>query len=138
MNFEAILTVVAVVSLLLTAAGAIGGQYRINRTDRSVKITKEIAEAWEAKAQQQESQIADMKQLAAEREQETTAALAAKDTEIAELRARVQVLQDLVTGKSAIEDLAIRLDTRLTELFSEINVVRGDVRKLAGTGSPGP
>jgi len=137
-NFEAILTVVAVVSLLLTAAGAIGGQYRINRTDRSVKITKEIAEAWEAKAQQQESQIADMKQLAAEREQETTAALAAKDTEIAELRARVQVLQDLVTGKSAIEDLAIRLDTRLTELFSEINVVRGDVRKLAGTGSPGP
>jgi Tfp pilus assembly protein PilX len=131
-TIEGVLVVVAVVTLLIAAAGVVGGQFRISRNATAIKITTEIAQAWENKAKVQEQQIHDLELSAAKQSQQTTAALAAKDAEIAELRARVEVLQDLVTGKSAVENLAQdhkRLEGKISETLQQVGIIRTDLRK---------
>jgi Tfp pilus assembly protein PilX len=133
-NIGNVLVLVAVITLLIAAAGVVGGQYRISRNKVAIDITKEIAEAWEAKARQQETQIADLEREAQVTKTETTAALAAKDAEIAAVKARLEVLQDMVTGRSAIDELKADhhlLQVKVAETLAQVGAARTDIRELA-------
>lgn len=133
-SLQSILVIIAVITLALAAAGVIGGQYRISKNKTAIDVTKEIAEAWENKARAQETQIADLETAAQAHKERTTLALAAKDAEIADLSARVGLLQDLVTGKTAIENLSAdhqRFDTKLAEILAQVGEARREVHEVA-------
>ena len=83
----------AAVGLLITVA-ALFGSWKVSRNTAATKIYRDLAEAWEKKAGEQESEIRDLKARDAE-----------KGQEIAALRTQLAVLQDTVTGKTALEAL---------------------------------
>lgn len=101
-----IVTGLAVLGFLITAGGLVGVSLRIGRNTQTVSNYREAAAAWEAKAKAQEGQIDELQ-----------AAHEHSAQEVTELRAKVQVLQDLVTGKTAIEQLA----TQVAETFALID-----------------
>jgi uncharacterized protein HemX len=115
-----IASLVAVVSLLITAAGVVGGSWRLGRNTQTVTLYRDTALAWEAKASAQEAQL---EQLEADNR--------AKDTKIAELVARVGVLSDMVTGKSAIE----AMEGQMTELLAQCQRILAEVKATVGGGN---
>ncbi len=62
---------------------------------------------------------------------------AAKDAAITELQGKVAVLQDMVTGKAAVEQLAAgfgqmvaHMDERVSEALKQAGAIRGEVRDV--------
>jgi hypothetical protein len=98
MTSSGLATGVAILAFLVTAGGVIGVSLRIGRNTQTIANYREAATSWEAKAKAQEGQI-----------EELQAADTAKATQITELTAKVQLLQDMVTGKTAIEQLAAQV-----------------------------
>lgn len=99
-------TIVGVLALLLAAGGVVGTSLRVGRNSQTVANYREAAHSWEAKASAQEGQIGELQAAHEQAAQEVT-----------ELRAKVQILQDLVTGKTAIEQLSVQV----TEAFARID-----------------
>jgi hypothetical protein len=112
MNSGAVTALVAIVGLLFTIA-ALFGSWKVSRNTAATRIYRDLAEAWEKKAGEQASEITDLK----ERD-------AAKGQEIAALRNQLLVLQDVVTGRSALELLDNRTATILA-LVQQMSVQLG-------------
>jgi len=102
-------TIVAVLALLGTAGGMVGVSLRVGRQSQTVANYREAATSWEAKAKAQEGQIEELQAAAADAAQEVT-----------ELRAKVQILQDLVTGKTAIEQLTVQVTETSARIEAKI------------------
>jgi hypothetical protein len=119
MNSGLILTIVALVTLLITAAAGVGGSWRLSRNTQSVNVYRENALAWQQKAELQSGQITDLQ-----------TASAVKDQQIIELKARLSTLEGVVTGKSMIQELSQRLDLRWTELLAQVSELRGGQRQI--------
>lgn len=99
-------TIVGVLALLLAAGGVVGTSLRVGRNSQTVANYREAASSWEAKATAQAGQLDELQAAHEQAAQEVT-----------ELRAKVQILQDLVTGKTAIEQLSVQV----TEAFARID-----------------
>lgn len=109
MSSSAIVTWIAVLGFLITAAGLVGVSMRVGRNSQTVANYREAAASWEAKARAQEGQITQLQ-----------AADAAKKEQITELTAKVQLLQDMVTGKTAIEQLAAQVADTFDRIDAKI------------------
>src|SRR6266536_3457039 len=99
-------------SALLAAAGVAGAAFRSARTGQVVTELQRLADTRKEKA-------ADL------------------DRAIAELQGKVQVLQDMVTGKAAVEQLAsdfgqmvAHMDERVSEALKQAGAIRGEVRDV--------
>lgn len=86
----------------------LAGSFKNTRDKKTLESLKTSADAWEAESRAQDLKIKNLEDENAE-----------KDRKIADLTSRLDVLQDLVTGRSAIEDL-----TRIVEQFSQASVMR--------------
>lgn len=115
-----ILTVLALITLLITAAAGVGGSWRLSRNTQSVNIYRENARAWQQKAQLQDTEIRDLQ-----------ADGQVKDAKIAELLARVATLENVVTGRSLIEDLTSQMNARGGEVLAQLGAIRGAQRAMA-------
>lgn len=119
MNSGLVSAVVAIMGFLVTGA-VVFGSWRVSRNTTATQQYRDTALAWEGKARAQDAEISDLKQ-----------ALAAKDSQIADLSARVAVLQDTVTGKSALEILEAR-SAEMLQMSAEVRtVVRANTEILA-------
>lgn len=105
MTGSGLVTIIAIISLLAVAATVVGGSYRNSRATQVLTLYRESAQAWEQKATLQQGEI-----------EELQADSSRKDKQIADLQGRLTVLQDLVTGKTALE-----------QLLPELHQVREDV-----------
>lgn len=146
MHFTAanIITIVAVIGLLITAATVVGGSFRVSRNTATVTRYKEAADSWQAKAvaqdekiEAQEERINHLTSEIAEKDAVFTAELASKDTQISRLQGRLSVLQEVVTGKAALEEIAQRQtefvtawNDRTSEILNQVGAVRGENRAI--------
>lgn len=60
--WHVVLAVLPVVSLLIVAAGTVGGSFRISRSSRTLAIYRDAAQAWETRAGVLESENDDLKE----------------------------------------------------------------------------
>lgn len=77
---------------------AIYGSFKVSRNTQATTLYRDNALAWEAKAKIQEGEITDLKEKVLER-----------DNKISKLEAAVAVLQDTVTGKVALDAIALQV-----------------------------
>ncbi len=113
-------------SALLAAAGVAGAAFRSARTGQVVTELQRLADTRKEKAADLDRAIADLQ-----------AEGAAKDLKITELQGKVAVLQDMVTGKAAVEQLAAgfgqmvaHMDERVSEALKQAGAIRGEVRDV--------
>ncbi len=132
MGLNTWVSVVLIVGVAITAAAAIGGSFRTGRAAMAIANYRTLAESWEAKAHEAEAQKLVMAE------------------QVADLTARVGVLQDLVTGKAQVDtlttrvdritalldDRAARMDARVSEILQQIGASRADLRKLLAAAAP--
>lgn len=100
------LALIGLMAFLLSGVVAVAAVWRSSRNNTTLQNLKDAAESYKLKTEAQDVTIADMRRDHDAEATELNARLAAKDHELNELRGRVLVLQDLVTGKSALEQLA--------------------------------
>lgn len=112
---EEILTAVAVITLAITVAAVLGGSFRSGKNTAALTAYRETAIAYQTKAEAQEGKIHDL---------ETQNASQAMT--IAELQAKMALLQDLVTGKTAIDMLVARAG----EMLDQMAATRSEVREV--------
>ena len=94
----------------------VAGTWRASKSASALNSYRDVAGAWEAKAQAQAMQITDLQTSSAE-----------KDRRIAELEGKVAVLSDTLTGKAAWEIL----EGKISEALVLIAETRGEVRQVA-------
>src|SRR6266496_2887283 len=106
-------------SALLAAAGVAGAAFRSARTGQVVGELQRLADTRKEKAADLDRAIADLR-----------AESAAKDAAITEL-------QDMVTGKAAVEQLAAgfgqmvaHMDERVSEALKQAGAIRGEIRDV--------
>jgi len=102
LSIATILAIVGIISFLLTAAGIVGMGFRVGSNTQAMANYRETAQSWQAKADAQEEQITSLQ-----------TSLLEKDHQIAELQAKVALLEKLVLGEST----AARLEKRLSDLY---------------------
>lgn len=120
------LTVLIAVFGALITISTVYASFKVTRNTQATAVYRTTAEGWEAQAKLQERQIAEL-----------TAQAARKDQKIADLTARVEVLQDMVTGKSLLEEHHRAFQSKAAELLALAADTRTEVRAvhalLAGT-----
>lgn len=116
---DVLIAIVAVVGLAITIA-SVFGTFRMSRNTQAMTLYRETATGWQAKAELQEGEIAELREN-----------LAKKDRQIADLQARVQVLQDTVTGKSLLEEHHRAFEARSAEILAMMGDTRAIIRQIA-------
>ena len=104
MNVGLIGTIAGVLGVIIAVGTLLGTAMRVGRQTTTVNNYREAAQSWEAKARAQESEIADLQAKVVVLEQ----ARAGQDKEI-------QVLRDMVTGRTAIAELTVALKEVVTK-----------------------
>ncbi|HEV2172906.1 MAG TPA: hypothetical protein VGR71_05030 [Nitrospira sp.] len=107
----AVVALISFIGLAITVA-AIFGSFRVARNTQTTTLYREAAQAWEAKARSQEDEIHELQKRDSE-----------KDRLIAELKARVEVLQDIVTGRSMLEKLSLSVEQNNQQLRKIVTLV---------------
>jgi uncharacterized coiled-coil protein SlyX len=115
-DFGAVSAVVAVAGLALTIV-ALFASWRVSKNAVSGQVYRDTALAWEAKSTQQSQEITDL-----------NAKLAQRDQQLAELRGKVDFMQDALTGRKSWEVL----EARMAEVLGQLGDIRGDLRTLLG------
>lgn len=100
-NGGTVVTFLAIASFVFAIVGILG-QYRVSRNTAALAQYRDIAKAWEDKARVQEAEIADLQNDARR-----------KESVIAELTGKVNVLQDTLTGKASWDILEARISEAL-------------------------
>jgi hypothetical protein len=132
-------TFIAVFGVILSAA-TIFASFRVTRNTQATALYRENAAGWEAQAKLQKTQAADMQSGYDQQLGELRAQGADKDQKIADLTARVEVLQDMVTGKSLLEAHHQAFEAKTAELLALAAETRSEVKAmhalLAAAGQP--
>lgn len=118
--------IVGGLGLLFTLVTLAGGNYRAVKSARIVADYKSGYDAIQAKAEGQEEQIQELKRENAHKDEE----IAALQQELSDLQGRMSVLQEYVTGRSAIEALTAQLAGLAEVLNSKVGEVLGQVGEL--------
>lgn len=98
-------TILAILGFAITAAGLIGVSFRVGKNGQTVSNYREAASAWETKARAQAEEITTLQEQ-----------LADAKHRLGELEARLQLLQDMVTGRAAVADLAAQVQKQFADL----------------------
>lgn len=108
---------IGLVAVLLTAAGIIGTwlALRVSRNTQVVTNYKAAADAWQARAVAQGDEIKGLQESLEETRHQNT-----------ELQAKVNVLQDLVTGRHAVDELSDKMDMGFERIAIQIRQLRGE------------
>jgi uncharacterized protein HemX len=122
-----VLTLIAVLTFLVTAAGIAGGSWKIQRNTQTVAVYKQAAEAWEAKSKAQDAHIETQDDQIIKLGE----SMAEKDRQIAELRGQISTLQDMVTGRSAVEAMDARLAAGIEQSARILQVVQGIATQIS-------
>ena len=109
-NGTDVLALVGLMSFLIAAVAAVAAMWRSSRNNATLQNLKDATESYKLKAEAQDVTIADMR-----RDHDAEVAglnrrLADKDAEVIDLRGRLGVLQEMVTGRTALEQLAGAFD----------------------------
>lgn len=123
-------TIGGLLGLLIVIAGVIGAAFRVSRNTQTVANYRESAQAWEAKAKVQESEISDLK----EQVSDLQARESEKDITIAAMKEQISGLRDLLTNRAAFEVL----EQRSAEMLAIAGETRADVRRLLEDESKAP
>jgi hypothetical protein len=122
-------TFIAVFGVILAAA-TIFASFRVTRNAQSTALYRENAAGWEAKSKLQDVQAAELQAGYNRQLHELRVQGAAKDEKIADLTARVEVLQDMVTGKSLLEEHHRAFEARSAEILEMVADTRSEVRAV--------
>jgi hypothetical protein len=117
-----ILAVIAIVAFLVTAAGVVGTAFRVGHNTQTVANYRETAQSWKEKADAQEAQLAELEHRSTE-----------KDGQIAELQAKVGLLEKLVLGESTALGLRAdhqAMDKKVTATYDAVHGVQQDVTAI--------
>jgi len=125
---DTILVWVGIASFLLTAAGIVGMGFRVGSNTQTVKNYRDTAQSYKERADAQEVQISSLQ-----------AALANKDHQIAELQAKMEVLERLVLGESTAK--ALRADhaglaRKMEQAYAELQEVGRGMSTLLERTAP--
>lgn len=110
--------IIALAAFLVVAAGVIGLNFRINRNTANVTNYRDAAQSWESKARAQETEIADLQTKVADLQNQLTA----------EREAR-HVLEGVVSGKSAVENLEMKVEAEFANIKAAFADWTGEARK---------
>jgi hypothetical protein len=131
-------TFIAVFGVVLGAA-TILASFRVTRNTQATVLYRENAAGWEAKSKLQTVQAAETAAGYGQQLDELRVQGAEKDQKIADLTARVEVLQDMVTGRSLLEEHHRAFEAKSAELLALAADTRSEVRAmhaiLTATGS---
>ncbi|MHB1954993.1 MAG: hypothetical protein ACYCOU_14750 [Sulfobacillus sp.] len=117
MDINSWVGIAGLLGFFIAAGSLLGLSIRVGRNTSTVNNYRESALSWEAKSKAQESEIADLQN-----------ANAALEMQINGLKAKQQVLEELVTGKAAIEALSNQILTVVSGMKSALvneEVARG-------------
>lgn len=90
-----------ILGVIITAAGIVGAAFRSQSSAQALNNYKTLAESYKETVDQQKGQID-------RQEQQILAlqdAMSNKDTELAVLGQKIQTLQEVITGRAALEEL---------------------------------
>lgn len=118
MTTDIILAAVAVIGLFVGTANVLG-TFRFSRNTNLITLYRETAEAWEARSKAQDAEISELQT------RETT-----KDAQIAGLNGRVTVLQDMVTGKTMLEEQGRKIDENTAKVLDLLRGVSTEVHAI--------
>lgn len=105
-NGTDVLALVGLMSFLVSGVVAVAAVWRSGRNNATLQNLKDATESYKLKAEAQDVTIADMRASHDAEVAELNRRLADKDTEVTDLRGRLGVLQEMVTGRTALEQLA--------------------------------
>lgn len=113
LSLATVLAIIGIVSFFLTAAGIVGMGFRVGSNTQAMANYRETAQSWKEKADAQESQITRLEESSA-----------AKDQQIAQLQAKVEILERLVVGEST----AKRLTDKIDHLQDDVSAILDEVK----------
>lgn len=119
----------AIFGTLITIS-TVYASFRVTRNTQATAVYRATAEGWEAQSKLQDQQIATIKADSSRHLADLSAAAAEKDQKIADLTARVEVLQDMVTGKSLLEEHHRAFQAKSSELLALVADTRTEVRAV--------
>lgn len=116
--------IMAILGFVIVAGGLAGLSYRVNRSQANVTQYRDAADAWEKKATAQETQIRDLQ-----------AKVTALQAQLAAEKEARQVLEGVVTGKSAVEALAREMAMAFSNVVSKNDFLtwQNEVRQMMST-----
>lgn len=123
MGSTLIITVAAALGILLTVAGVIGVwlAMRTAQHTQTVKNFRDASSSWREKAEALDSDLTSLR-----------AELKALRELYRVLQQKHEALQDVVTGRTAIEHLALQVGDAKSEIILEIRLNRDIISQLAG------
>lgn len=121
MTWSHFITFLSVVGFLVTAAGLVGVSFKVGRNAQTVSNYRDSADAWEKKSHSQAEEIAELK-----------AKLSANEATSNKLQDRVQILEELVTGKATFTNLVASIDANFSRLEAHLDAavqkIHDDIR----------
>lgn len=120
MNLEIVLAVVAVCTLALGAA-AVAGQFRVSRNTGAVNAYRDSAQGWESLARTKDAEMTEMR-----------VQIAALQAENSALKGRMQAMENIVTGKSMIEELSRDIDAKYETLVARLDGISSSLGTQTG------
>jgi cell division protein FtsB len=124
------LTTFVVIAGLLITGSTIWASFRSTRNTQATALYRDTAAGWEAKSKLQDEQMTEMKADYARQLDDLRASEADKDAKIADLNARVDVLQDMVTGRSLLEEHHRAFETQSAAILAIAEATRNEVRAM--------
>lgn len=124
---------ISVVAVLIVVAGAVGtwAALRVGKNTGVVSQFRDAAASSEALARSYKSQMDNQEYQITDLQRQ----LSDRDKEIKVLQGQMDIMKDLVTGRPAfdeisrhLEDLVVRVDSRLSEALAQVNENRTEIR----------
>lgn len=146
-NGTDVLALVGLMSFLLSGVVAVAAVWRSGRNNATLQNLKDATESYKLRSESQDVTISDMRREHAGEVADLSARLADRDREIADLRSRVGVLQEMVTGRTALEQLAgafgefaanyraseAKILAAVTAAHQSVDALRGDLNRPEGS-----
>lgn len=123
--------VIGILGFLGGLATLLGGNYRVARNAKIVADYEAGYKGLEAKAKGQEQQIGELQREAGEKDTK----IADLEHQLTDMQGRMSVLQEVVTGKSALEELTRQLAAVTTAMDRRAETISsriGETQALVG------
>lgn len=116
----------AFIGLVITAATVIGASARNSHNAQTLANYRDAARSWKEKSEAQDVAIKELEARDAE-----------KDRQLSELNGRLAMLQDMVMGKPAFDQLVAdfarvfaQMDSRAATIMGQLDGIRGDLHDV--------
>lgn len=124
MDLAGAASIATIVVALLALVGVLAISFRTGRNAQILSNAEAIADSWKDRAAAMEEKAKGQGEAVRDLQDK----LAAKDHEIGQLQGEILTLRDLVTGRSAIQELASQLTVRNAQIDDRIEEMLGLLR----------